>query len=83
MFKLDTYFNILSFHCRGINISWGISSRIKYLDVKYFDKDGYVEFNTNIGLESIDIIDDFITKKQAEIIKKYLSSISKLEVNIE
>lgn len=82
MFELDTSLNILRFHCKGINLAWGISVRIKWMKVRKFDTDGYVEFDTNIGLEAIDIIDDTISKSDQTIIKKYLGNVSKLEVEI-
>lgn len=82
MFELDTGLNILRFHCNGINLAWGISVRIKWMKVRKFDTDGYVEFDTNIGLEAIDIIDDTISKSDQTIIKKYLGNVSKLEVEI-
>ena len=82
MFELDTTFHILRFHIYSINLSWGISHRINSLDILYFDNDGYVEFNTNIGVESIDILDNNISINDKNTIKKYLLSRDSLEVKI-
>ena len=82
MFELDTVFHILRFHIRSINLSWGISHRINDLKVIYFDKEGYVEFETNIGIESIDILDDSISDKDKNIILNYLSNTDSLGVKI-
>lgn len=82
MFELDLYFHILRFHCKSVNLSWGISHRITELEVRYFDKSGYVEFNTNIGLEAIDILDENVPLSYQKIVKEYLSKAKELKVKI-
>lgn len=80
MFILDRYFHVLTFSIDKINLSWGISERISDLNVKLFTPEGYVEFNTNIGLEALEIIDEKTSKSDAKAIKEYLARVEKLEV---
>lgn len=46
----------------------------------FFDKTGYVEFNTNIGIESIDILDEDCDISLRNKVCSYLSNISELNV---
>lgn len=80
MFILDRYFHILTFSIDKVHLSWGISERILTLDVNLFTSEGYVEFNTNVGLESLEIIDEKTSKSDTVAIKEYLSKVDKLEV---
>ena len=75
--KLDTVFHILFFSYEDIHVSWGISERITDISLLNYYEDGCLEFNTNIGMESIDLIYDsenLYTKSQLNRLTKYLKS---------
>ena len=80
----DSYFNLISFTLKGICLTYGISERIKTLSVSLFDpKNAYIEFNTNIGIEAIDILDDtLLNKKQYMKNKKYISTLKQEDLKM-
>lgn len=80
MFELNRSTHVLSFICYGMKLSWEISRRINELRVKYFDHTGYVEFDTNIGMESIDILDDHTETTVRSKVSDFLKSAQILEV---
>ena len=80
MFELNRSSHILTFKCKGVKLSWEISKRIEELNVVFFDKTGYVEFSTNIGIESIDILDEDCDISLRNKVYNYLSSINELKV---
>lgn len=80
MFEFDRYNHVLIFKCNDVKLAWEISTKIKELDVVFFDKTGYVEFNTNIGIESIDILDEDCNISLRNKVCSYLSNISELNV---
>ena len=56
LIKLDSVLNIFHFKYDKIHVCWGISNKIKDLHIKKIYKDECIEFDTNVGIESIDII---------------------------
>lgn len=80
MFELNRSTHVLSFICYDIKLSWEISTRINELYVIYSDNTGYVEFNTNIGIESIDILDDNMSITIKNKIIDFLKSTKTLKV---
>jgi hypothetical protein len=80
MFTLDTAFHILIFKCNGVCISYGISSRITELKVRKFDSTGYFEFDTNIGLEAIDLFDENTPAYMVRRVKRYLCRVKNIRV---
>jgi len=76
---LDRYFHIISFKIKGSNISYGISQKIEWLRLVRLDEDGYMEFETNVGIESIDLLDDdtdLVSSKQKERIMQELKGLT-------
>lgn len=72
LLKLDSIFHILFFKYKDIPVSWGISERINFLSLLNYYDDGCIEFNTNIGVESTDLIygsEDLYTKSQLEVLR--------------
>lgn len=82
MFEFDRYNHVLIFKCNDVKLAWEISTKIKELDVVFFDKTGYVEFNTNIGIESIDILNEDCGISLRNKVYNYLSNTSELKVVI-
>lgn len=82
MFEFDRYNHVLIFKCNDVKLAWEISTKIKELDVVFFDKTGYVEFNTNIGIESIDILNEDCGISIRNKVYNYLSNTSELKVVI-
>ena len=58
LLKLDSNFHILFFKYKDISVSWGISEKIDFLSLLNYYDNGCIEFNTNIDIESIDLIYD-------------------------
>lgn len=85
---LNRYFHILSFRILGSNISYGISPKIEWLELVRLCPDGYMEFQTNVGLEGIDLFDEdsnLVSQKQKDRILQKLEtlSIESVKVRIE
>ena len=82
---LNTYFHIISFNIAGSNISYGISPNITDIKLTKLCKDGYMEFETNKGLEGIDLFDEddkLISKGQKEKILNKLKTLKVEDVKV-
>ena len=81
--KINTALHILVFKYHDITVSWGISEKFKEFKISSIYSDGNIEFMTNNGIESIDIIDgseDMYTKRQLADVKQLFRSKEKRSI---
>ena len=80
---LDTTFNLLTFNYKDIHLTIGVPSCITSLELIKFDETGYMEFNTNVGVESMDLLyntEHLLTNAQRKRVEEYLKSDRKIEL---
>ena len=81
--ELENSLHLLTFKLKGINLTIQVPDCITSLKIREFDSDGYMEFDTNVGIESMDLlydIDGLLTDKQMKLMKDYLNGDREIEV---
>lgn len=81
--ELENSLHFLTFKLKDINLTIQVPDCIRSLKIRQFDSDGYMEFDTNVGIESMDLlydIDGLLTDRQMKIIKDYLNGDRQIEV---
>ena len=75
--EINTVLHVLTFQYHDITVSWGISEKLRVFKIQNIYCDGNIEFMTNNGVESIDIIagsEDMYTKRQLEDVRQLFRS---------
>ena len=81
--ELENNLHILTFKLGNINYSIEIPHCITDIKLTVFDETGYMEFETNVGTESMDLLynaENVLTKNQIKCIQEYLKGDRKIEV---
>jgi hypothetical protein len=83
-FTFDKDLHLLQFKCKDTSITSGVSTLWKNLELVTVDND-YIEFNTDTGIESYEILEhtkDMLSDTQLKHLKAILPLLSKENIKV-